>query len=571
MRERLNRLYALTAYTDPLVRNRALSTYVISSLIIVFTVLFYVTLAAIIYSSDKMNVTAALNILISGGALELAGVTAIVLTRRGQQVTAGRLVLVVWAFVIGYGLTQIGYPADGLTWSIMLVTWVSVPMTVLLTGTELIPLASVLATLAVIAYAIRIQPPPDQPQSYNFVLTLVILLEAILAAQIGVAWLLGRGQDMAAQRANIDAAKRLGLVEASAGVMQRILSRLDLDALLSETVTLVRDTFSEIETVQLWLVDNDRHNAGLVATTRKGAAESAGGSSVGVGSLNAIGRVTISGQSLLIRDTPTEQAYRRSALPAGIRSALVLPLKIAADVIGALEVQSTLLDVFTKDDVDVLEALSDQIAIAIDNARLYASTQASLAENRRLYEQTRSSLREIERLNQQLTGQAWNEYLRTRSGPPALTLDMTSGQVDSFAEWTPTLDEASRTRAVVNQQVAAGSRIVALPIMVHGQVIGAMEFEMNADQTVTSEQLIVVQQVVERMGLSADNARLFDEAQRIAQREAMVNAASVQMQGATNVETVLSTATRALAEMFGSARVAVRLGSAPRSTDGETV
>jgi GAF domain-containing protein len=567
--ERLNRLFTLSAYTDPLTRNRAISTYIISSLIIVFTLLFFGTLLSIVSNAGHLSTTTALAMLITAGALEIAGVSAIALTRNGRQSTAGRLILVMWVFVIGYGLTQTGYPPDGLSWSIILFLWVGLPLTVLLAGTDLLPLAGILALGGVIVFAVRIQPPDDQSQPYNFVLTLVLLLGVILAAQIGVSWLLGRGQDMAAQRANIDAAKRLGLVEASAGVMQRILSRLDLDSLLSETVTLVRDTFNEIDGVQLWLVDNDRRNAGLVASTRKDSPD-APQQTVGVGSLNAVGRVTITGQSQLIRDTPTEQTYRRSALPSGIRSVLVLPLKIATEVSGALEVQSARLDAFTKDDVDVLEALSDQIAIAIDNARLYASTQASLAENRRLYEQTRSSLREIERLNQQLTGQAWNEYLRTRSAAPALTIDMSSGQVDSFAEWTPTLDEASRTRAVVSHTTPTGGKIVALPITVHGQVIGAMEFEMNADQSIAPEQLTVVQQVIERMGLSADNARLFDEAQRIAQREATVNAASVQMQGASNVETVLSTATRTLAEMFGSSRVAVRLGNVPRSPDGES-
>jgi len=67
------------------------------------------------------------------------------------------------------------------------------------------------------------------------------------------------------------------------------------------------------------------------------------------------------------------------------------------------------------------------------------------------------------------------------------------------------------------------------------------------------------------MGLSADNVRLFEEAQRIAQREATVNDISTKMQAATSVDGVLSAATKGIAEAFGSARVAIRIGANPHT------
>jgi GAF domain-containing protein len=104
-------------------------------------------------------------------------------------------------------------------------------------------------------------------------------------------------------------------------------------------------------------------------------------------------------------------------------------------------------------------------------------------------------------------------------------------------------------------------KTVALPISVRGEVIGAMEFELAPDQAIGQEQMAILQQVVERLGLAAENMRLLDEAQRIAQREAMVNEITARMQAATNVEAVVAAATQSLADSFQAKRVAIRLGT----------
>lgn len=57
---------------------------------------------------------------------------------------------------------------------------------------------------------------------------------------------------------------------------------------------------------------------------------------------------------------------------------MALPLKIAGVVVGALDVQSTERNAFSKDDVEVLSALADQISLAIQNARLFDQTQKHL-------------------------------------------------------------------------------------------------------------------------------------------------------------------------------------------------
>ncbi len=553
---RLTRWFTLTPYTDPVTRHRAFSTYVVAVLLMAGGPIFFVPLLLTVVGRDNLSFENFATISLSALAVYGTSFAAILLTRAGAQRMGGRLLLILWAILVLVGITNIGSPIDGLSLSIALQIWVGISLTVLLNGVRALLAATVLAALSVIAFAFKVVPPAETNQPLSYVLPFSALVLSSLLAHVGINWLIARGLRDTVQRANLNAAKRLGLVEASNAVMQRVLSRLEMETLLREVVGLVRDTFADIDQAQVWLVDDERRNSVLTASS-SGELTS---QKVGVGSLSPVGRVSLGGEYILVRDLPTEQNYRRETLPPGIRCQLALPLKIASEVIGVLEVQSHQVDVFGRDDLEVLQTLADQIAIAIDNARLYASAQKSLIENQRLYEQTRSSLREIERLNQQLTGQAWNEYLRGQGNTPSFTLDLTSGDVAQFADWTPTLDQAAQTRQVVVLQ-GMQSKTVSLPITVRGQVIGAMEFELDADQSLTAEQITVMERVIERMGLSADNIRLFEEAQRIAQREAAVNAISARMQTSTNIDTVIASVTQSLAEALQTSRVSVRLGT----------
>jgi GAF domain-containing protein len=328
--------------------------------------------------------------------------------------------------------------------------------------------------------------------------------------------------------------------------------------LVRDTVNLVRDTFPFVDEVQIFLIDKERRNAELSATTAFTNAISVG-QQVGVGSLSVIGRVTISGQAILVRESSEEQAYRKSAFLEGTRAQFAIPLRVGNETIGALDLQSHTDSAFNENNMRTLEALANQVAVAIDNARLYEESQKQLVENKRLYEQTRSNLREIERLNRQLTGAAWSEYLETSAQIPAYTVDLVTGQSMMGADWTPTMVEASRLNRV-NVKTVGQARMLTIPLSVRGQTIGAMEFELPLDQAVTQEQINILGQVVERIGLAVENARLLDEAQRLAQREAMVNEISARMQTTTGVDAVLSAATQSIAEALQAPRVAVRLG-----------
>src|SRR5207247_2344397 len=118
-----------------------------------------------------------------------------------------------------------------------------------------------------------------------------------------------QGMRAVARQVASSSERRFGLAEASGKISQRLLTtRLDVDTLLSETVTLLRHLFSDVDEAQLFLVDKEHRNVSLVATTRESGRAL---SDQQVGSLGIIGRVTLSGQSVIARSADEGQTHRR--------------------------------------------------------------------------------------------------------------------------------------------------------------------------------------------------------------------------------------------------------------------
>jgi len=88
-----------------------------------------------------------------------------------------------------------------------------------------------------------------------------------------------------------------------------------------------------------------------------------------------IGTVAQSGEEIISNDVRAEPRFRYIERLPETRSEVVLPLKIEDRVLGVLDIQSDRLNAFHPNDLLVLRALADNIAIAFDGARLYSALQ----------------------------------------------------------------------------------------------------------------------------------------------------------------------------------------------------
>ncbi len=86
-------------------------------------------------------------------------------------------------------------------------------------------------------------------------------------------------------------------------------------------------------------------------------------------------------------------------------SLMLAPLQFGRKVLGAISAQSYTIDAYTNDDLDLLTGVATQVAIAIENARLYTAQQKELAEKKRAEAEVRHLNAELEARVRQRTAE----------------------------------------------------------------------------------------------------------------------------------------------------------------------
>jgi signal transduction histidine kinase len=172
-------------------------------------------------------------------------------------------------------------------------------------------------------------------------------------------------------------------LETSARVSRQITSILDTKTLVSSVVDLISQSF-DYPYVHIYLLDDQTDTLVLRASTVTTVKEQYHCLKIDNGSLN--GSAALTNQPVLMRDTSQHPMYV-AGLDTNqiVRSELVIPLRMGRRVLGTLDVQSIRLDDFSEEDVLLIQSLGDQIAIAVENARLYDQSRRLAALEERSF------------------------------------------------------------------------------------------------------------------------------------------------------------------------------------------
>ncbi|HLY28555.1 MAG TPA: GAF domain-containing protein [Aggregatilineales bacterium] len=379
-----------------------------------------------------------------------------------------------------------------------------------------------------------------------------------LALIIGIGLIVG-GAASELKRALLYSSRIAAQLRATSEVAQRASAYIDLNELLQQVVTFIRDRFAFYH-VQIFMNDPEQRFTNLVASTGEmGAALLQRGYRLAVGSQGIIGQAALLGEPI---QTSTEQddeepINRRNERLAETRSELALPLIARDHVIGVLHIQSTRPHAFNQDDVDSLSILAAHTSIAINNAQLFQEQRSALNENRRLFIEAEANLREIQLLNRRLTGEAWESYLEARPDE-VVGYTLSNNQLRTDAVWTGELEQAVHNRQVVITQNGT-QQVIAVPIELRGRAIGAIEVEVSAGAR-QSDTLEMLQSVAQRLALSVDNARLFEQTQERAQQELQVNAISARLQAVNSMDDLIRITVSELGQALGASEASIRLG-----------
>ncbi len=167
-------------------------------------------------------------------------------------------------------------------------------------------------------------------------------------------------------------------LQVAADIARDAASVRDLQELLDSAVNKIRDRFGFYH-AGIFLVDERREYAVLrAATGEAGIALMLQEHKLKVGEVGIVGYVTGTGQPRIALDVGVDAVYFKNPVLPETHSEMALPLKTGDRIIGALDVQSKAESAFDKDDVRVLQTMADQLAVAIENARLFQEMEQAL-------------------------------------------------------------------------------------------------------------------------------------------------------------------------------------------------
>lgn len=174
--------------------------------------------------------------------------------------------------------------------------------------------------------------------------------------------------------------RRHKLLETAARVGQMVTSILDLNELLRHTVNIICSEFNFYYS-GIFLVSDDRQwavlRAGYALAGRKMLEAHY---KLPIDDKSMIGRSVLGQEAQIALDVAGEESRFKNPYLPDTRSEMALPLIVNSVSVGAVTVQSHELNAFSEEDVTSLQAMADQIAIAINNANLMKHLELANSE-----------------------------------------------------------------------------------------------------------------------------------------------------------------------------------------------
>ena len=317
----------------------------------------------------------------------------------------------------------------------------------------------------------------------------------------------------------------------------------ELEKLLEMAVNLIRGRFGFYHAGIFLLDDNEEYAVLSAATGEAGRELLASGYKLRVGQTGMVGNVTKRGQPRIAHNVDHDPIHFRNPLLPETRSEMTLPLKVGSKIIGALDVQSHYPDAFNQDDITIMQVLADQLAIAIENARLIQESQ--------------EHVRQLEKLYGNYSQKAWSAL---REASIAVGYQYDSTGVKPIYR----VHNGNKNRRISDVPPPS----VKIPIRMRGQIIATLDVWPEGDGLDT-ETLALLNAIAERLSLTLESARLFEETHQRAENERIVGEVTRHLRATLDIETVLQTAAREFRQVLNLEEAEVRLTSAQVSEKSE--
>lgn len=292
---------------------------------------------------------------------------------------------------------------------------------------------------------------------------------------------------------------------------------LNPDDLISQVVNLIARTFDYYYVAIFLAAENGRWAELVDATGSAGEILKARRHRLQIGSRSMVGNAIASRQAQVAMDVGEAAIRFNNPLLPNTRSELALPLVVGDRVIGALDVQSIREADFKADDIATLQNLANQVAISIENARLFREME--------------NALNELRQTNRQYISSAWQEKLQT-----------------SKLEYTvksPVISETEETKDV------------KVNLNLRDQPIGYIHIETNKEWS--QEDQAWVESLATQVAISLENARLVEESNQSALRERFSASIIQKLWSAPSIDSILQTAARELGRALEASEATIEI------------
>ncbi len=335
--------------------------------------------------------------------------------------------------------------------------------------------------------------------------------------------------------------RRTTYLEASAKVSQTAATVLDPDILISDVVELIRSSFN-LYYVGLFIVDDRNLWCVLQAGTGEaGQALLDRNHRIEIGE-GMIGWCVANNQARIALDVGMDAVrFDNPELP-NTRSEAALPMRARDRVIGALTVQSSEPSAFDQDLITVLQTMADQIAIVLENADLFAKTEASLQAERRAYGE--------------LSRQAWQELLE-RSELGFISSEFFDIQ-PADQDWSPVMRETASS----GQITFTNGDTIHIPIVLREQTLGVVRLRKREGTGSWSDNEIeLMDTLVDQLETALETARLYSDTQIQAERERLTHEVTDKLHRSPDMDTLMQTLIEEISSALGASSAYIQLSA----------
>lgn len=341
-------------------------------------------------------------------------------------------------------------------------------------------------------------------------------------------------------------ARRTGYLGAATAVAQEAqLASGDLTRLLPRVVRVISEQFGFYHT-GLFLLDASKEWMVLQAASSEGGQRMlARQHGLEVGSQSIVGYVAARGERRIALDVGQDAVFFDNPDLPDTRSEMAVPLRVGSEILGVLDVQSTERQAFTDEDVTILQAVADQVAMAVSNAQLLQQIAASAEAERR-------AMGELSR-------EAWLNLLQARQDLGFYddgTAIAPAGEV-----WRPEMEIALQGG---QQALNEDGSTLALPLRVREQVIGVIDGRKADGTAWSAEEIGLLQTLTEQLSTALEGAQLYEESQRRAAREQIIGEVTGRIRETLDMEAMLRTAAEQMRQALDLDDLIVRLAVSER-------